>query len=207
MKNLVTIILTISSTMAIAQSADTLFVSKLVDMEWTKNYSNSTQFGFIKFEDGSVLAIGDKMKFGSPSGTNQSTTQQTGLFSSTANRTNNFTYIMLGRMGVAVMSGVNYLPESFKGREAQIENIKMFKSKKIDRPSVAMVIFQNPAMNITVLDLKFAIEFGELINPKAAMTSDQALVELKKAKDKLDLGLITQHKFDSLRAVLSKYIK
>jgi len=207
MKNLVTIILTISSTMAIAQSADTLFVSKLVDMEWTKNYSNSTQFGFIKFEDGSVLAIGDKMKFGSPSGTNQSTTQQTGLFSSTANRTNNFTYIMLGRMGVAVMSGVNYLPESFKGREAQIENIKMFKSKKIDRPSVAMVIFQNPAMNITVLDLKFAIEFGELINPKAAMTSEQALVELKKAKDKLDLGLITQHKFDSLRAVLSKYIK
>ena len=58
-----------------------------------------------------------------------------------------------------------------------------------------------------MLDLKFALQFGELINPKAAMTSDQALSELKRAKDKLDLGLITQEHFDSLRTVLSKYIR
>lgn len=207
MKNLFLITLTFFSTMAIGQSADTLFVSKLADMQWTKNYSNSTQFKFIKFPDGSVLGIGDKMKFGIPSGTNQSSTQQTGLFNSNTTRTNNFTYIMLGRMGMAVMSGITYLPESFKGREAQIENIKIYRSKKSDVPSQASIIFQNPGMDITVLDLKFALEYGELINPKAAMTSDQALAELKKAKDKLDLGLITQQHFDSLRTVLSKYIK
>jgi hypothetical protein len=207
MKKILTLILTICSTMAIGQSTDTLFVSKLADMQWTKNYSNSSQFKFIKFTDGSVLGVGDKMKFGAPSGTNQSSTQQTGLFSSSATRTNNFTYIMLGRMGMAAMSGITYLPESFKGREAQIENIKMYRSKKSDVPSQASIIFQNPGMDITVLDLKFALEYGELINPKAAMTSDQALAELKKAKDKLDLGLITQQHFDSLRTVLSKYIK
>ena len=38
-------------------------------------------------------------------------------------------------------------------------------------------------------------------------TSDEALTELKKAKDKLDLGLITQEEFDKLKAELSKYIK
>jgi hypothetical protein len=39
------------------------------------------------------------------------------------------------------------------------------------------------------------------------MTSDDALAELKKAKDKLDLGLITQEDYDKLKAELSKYIK
>lgn len=207
MRNLFTLLLIICAINGMTQSTDTLFVSKLADMEWTKSYSNSTQFRFIKFGDGSVLGVGDKMKFGAPSGTNQSAAQQTGLFSSSTTRTNNFTYIMLGRMGAAIMGGVTYLPESFKGREAQIENIKMFRSKKSDRPSAASIIFQNPSMDITVLDLKFALEYGELINPKAGMTSDQALAELKRAKDKLDLGLITQQHFDSLRTVLSKLIK
>lgn len=207
MKILVTLLMATISTIALGQSTDTLFVSKLADMEWTKNYGNSTQFKFIKFEDGSVLGIGDKMMFGAPSGTNQSSNEQTGLFSSSTTRTNNFSYIMLGRMGSAVMGGVTYLPETFKGREAQIENIKMFRSKKSSVPSAAWIIFQNPGMDITVLDLKFALQYGELINPKAAMTSDQALAELKRAKDKLDLGLITQHHFDSLRTVLSQFIK
>ncbi len=206
MKKLLTLILTIISTAAIGQLTDTLFVSKLADMQWTKNYSNSTQFGFIKFTDGSVLGVGDKMKFGAPSGTNHSSTQQTGLFSGSTTQTNIFTYIMLGRIAAAIMGGITYLPESFKGREAQIENIKMFRSKKSNVPSAGSIIFQNPGMDVTVLDLKFAMEYGELVNPKAAMTSDQALAELKKAKDKLDLGLITQQYFDSLRTVLSKHI-
>jgi hypothetical protein len=207
MKIVSMILFSMYSFSTIAQTSDTLIVSRLGDLEWTKDYSNSTQFGFIKFEDGSVLKVGDKMKFGVPSGTNQSSNRSTGVASSSTNRTNNFTYLMLGRMGSAIMSGVTYLPESFKGREAVIENIKMFKSKKANVPSNGTIIFQNPGMDITVLDLKFALEFGELINPKAAMTSDEALAELKRAKDKLDLGLITQTHFDSLRNVLSKLIK
>lgn len=39
------------------------------------------------------------------------------------------------------------------------------------------------------------------------MTSDEALAELKKAKDKLDLGLISQEQYDQIKADLTKYIK
>ncbi len=190
-----------------AQEQDTLFMSKLMDKEWAQDFGNQTQFKFIKFEDGAVLGIGDKMKFGNPSGTNQSNTTQAGLFSSSTTRTNNYTYIMLGRMGAAMMGGVTYLPETFKGREAEIENIKLYKSKKEGKPHGASIIFNNPGMDISVLDLAFALQYGEVINPKAAMTSEQALAELKKAKDKLDLGLITQQQFDSLKVGLSKIIK
>jgi len=50
-----------------------------------------------------------------------------------------------------------------------------------------------------------AIAAGEI--KSIVMTSDEALSELKKAKDKLDLGLITQAEYDSLKVELSKYIK
>ncbi len=207
MKTLISILLSLASSFAIGQTSDTLYVSKLADQQWTKNYSNSTQFGFIEFEDGSVLGIGDFMKLGVPSGTNQSTIQQTGLLGSSTVTMNSFTYLMLGRMGAAALSGITYLPETFKGKDVVIENIKMYKSKKSDVPSTASIIFDNPAMDITVLNLDFALEHGELINLKAALTSDQALAELKRAKDKLDLGLISQHTFDSLRTVLRVIIK
>ena len=50
-----------------------------------------------------------------------------------------------------------------------------------------------------------AIENGKV--KLAEMTSDEALSALKKAKDKLDLGLITQAKYDSLKTVYAKIIK
>jgi len=39
------------------------------------------------------------------------------------------------------------------------------------------------------------------------LSSDEALTKLKKAKDKLDLGLITQEEFDKLKSELKKFIK
>lgn len=189
-----------------AQEKDTLFMSKLMDKDWAKDFRSQTQFKFIKFEDGSVLGIGDKMKLGVPSGTNQSSSTQPGLLSSSTRRFNNFTYIMLGRMGSAFIGGVTYLPENFKGKDAEIENIKLYKNKKEGKPHGVSIILDNQYMDITVLDLSSALQFGEVINLKSAMTSDQALSELKRAKDKLDLGLITQQQFDSLRSVLSKII-
>lgn len=207
MKKIIFFILFGFSTTIYAQLADTLFVSKLNDAEWVKTIPNSTKFKVLKFADNSVIQLGEKMTIGKPSGTNLSNQQTTGLFSSTSQVANNFSYLMLGRMGNAILSGVTYLPETFKGNEVEIEDIKFTKSGKKATSAGVMLIFNNPAMDITVLNLEFALKYGELINPKATITSDQALTELKKAKDKLDLGLITQEQFEILKSELSKYIK
>ena len=53
--------------------------------------------------------------------------------------------------------------------------------------------------------LENAILTGEI--KTSLLTSDEALNQLKKAKDKLDLGLITQEEFDKLKSELKKYIK
>lgn len=190
-----------------AQMADTLFVSKFNDAQWVQAVPNNTKFRFLKFSDGSVIQIGEKMKIGKPSGTNQTKEQSVGLFSSSQQTMNNFSYLMLGRMGMAVMAGITYLPENFKGRDVEVEEIKFMKNGKKATNGGAVMFFNNPGMDITVLNLEAALEFGELINPKAAMTSDQALSELKRTKDKFDLGLITQEDFDNKKAELSKYIK
>jgi hypothetical protein len=39
------------------------------------------------------------------------------------------------------------------------------------------------------------------------LSSDDALAQLKKAKDKLDLGLITQADYDKIKSDMSAYIK
>lgn len=55
------------------------------------------------------------------------------------------------------------------------------------------------------IKLEKALETGEI---KAnGMSSDNALSELKKFKDKLDLGLITKEEFEAKKTELSKFIK
>jgi hypothetical protein len=207
MRNSILIFLLGCSTTIFGQLADTLFVSKLNDAEWVKSIPNSTKFKIIKFPDNSFLEIGEKMIIGKPSGTNLSNQQTTGIFNSTNQVSNNFSYLMLGRMGSALLSGVTYLPEAFKENEVEIEDIKFIKNGKKATSAGVIIIFDNPGMDITVLNLEFALKYGELINPKSTVTSDEALAELKKAKDKLDLGLINQEQYEAVKTEMIKYIK
>ena len=63
----------------------------------------------------------------------------------------------------------------------------------------------NPTTPDQILKFESAIEKGEIKSKK--MSSDEALTELKRFKDKLDLGLITQKEYDDKKAELSKLIK
>jgi len=53
--------------------------------------------------------------------------------------------------------------------------------------------------------LNDVISTGEVISK--GMSSDQALIELKKCKDKFDLGLISEEAYNNKRNELSKFIK
>ena len=58
---------------------------------------------------------------------------------------------------------------------------------------------------LIVNSVEDAIANGEL--KSFGMTSDEALTELKKCKDKLDLGLMTQEEYNKKKTELSKLIK
>lgn len=55
------------------------------------------------------------------------------------------------------------------------------------------------------LKFEIAMENGEI--KSKTNSSDDALIELKRFKDKLDLGLISQKEFNDKRSELSKFIK
>jgi hypothetical protein len=59
--------------------------------------------------------------------------------------------------------------------------------------------------------LNYTIQFENTLSngeiKGTGMTSDEALEKLKKAKDKLDLGLITQEEYDKIKTELTPFIK
>lgn len=59
--------------------------------------------------------------------------------------------------------------------------------------------------SVYIIKIEDAIDLGEV--KTSGMTSDQALSELKKAKDKLDLEIITEDEYEDIKSELLNYIK
>ena len=106
----------------------------------------------------------------------------------------NFAFIITAR---------GYLDTSISGSETEIS--KIFVSG--DKRTGYSVYFSTKGFGGVKykIAIENAIAKGEI--KSFGMTSDEALSNLKKAKDKLDLGLITQAKYDSMKFELVKFIK
>lgn len=133
--------------------------------------------------DGTHYQIGDKLKIGVPQGGNQT-----------------FSYV-LEKIGFMTESkpcptrcaGLEYAIEGFRaGGKGQ--GFRMW--AKMEAPS--------GGLGSIIVNFESALESGELIG--RGYTSDQALAELKKWKDKLDLELITVGEYELKKQELSKYI-
>jgi hypothetical protein len=89
----------------------------------------------------------------------------------------------------------------------------MFTTPKASRKSALGIMHyvKNPKVHQiasmkTVADFEKALSLGEIVNPNAKMTREQAIAKLKEAKDLLDLGIYSQFKYDSLKTVLTAII-
>jgi hypothetical protein len=134
-------------------------------------------------KDGSTYNVGDKIKFGTPSGVN-------GKF---------VTIQKVDIAGTIYVVGAEAINTS-----AEIKKIRVTGTKR------AGYKVQLQTKGMTGIDNYFvyiedAILIGEI--KSFGMTSDEALSELKKAKDKLDLGIISQEEYDLKKAELTPFIK
>lgn len=188
---------------------DTLFVDKVSDVSYAKKYKNNEKFSSIKLEDGSVLKVGDNVMLGKPSGLNAKTQVNTGLLSANVTTSNTFQYILLGRLGLSAMTGMQYLPQSLQNTKVVIKEIKASHTSLVgsrNSPLTYWLILDYGPGVATVLNVPAALTNGEFINPNAAMTRDQAIVKLKEQKDLLDLGLITKEQFEKIKSDLTPII-
>jgi len=150
-----------------------------------KGSYNKVSFTSYISKDGAVYKIGDTLKIGVPS----------------SNKT--FAFITEGD---GLLIPITQLTAVASGSNSEIMKIWLVGTKRAGY----FVSFKTkgstgvPGFNYTI-QVENAIAAGEL--KSFGKTSDEALTELKKAKDKLDLDLITPAKYDSIKADLVKYIK
>jgi hypothetical protein len=160
-----------------------LFSQELKYSELSSGVKPKGDFTSYVAKDGAVYNIGDKITLGVPS----------------SNKT--FAYITEGD---GIFLPITLLYASASGQNAAIKRIDIGGSKRTGY-FVSMRCKGLTGLSNYSIQLENAIETGEV--KSFGMTSDEALAELKKAKEKLDLDIITQVKYDSLKAEYTKFIK
>lgn len=144
--------------------------------------SSRGEFTSYISKDGSVYKIGDRIKIGRPSSNAM------------------FAYIT---QGDGILIGITQLTSNSSGQETEIKRISVVGNKRAGYS----VYFRTKGTGLSNYSIAFenAVDTNEI--KSFGMSSDEALTELKKAKDKLDLGLISQADYDLKKADLVKYIK
>jgi hypothetical protein len=133
-------------------------------------------------KDGSLYQIGDRLTIGVPS----------------SNKT--FAFITEGD---GILLPITALTAANSGQETEIKKIWVVGNNRagfsVYFRTKGLIGISNYSINV-----ENAIATGEVNS--FGMNSDEALAELKKAKDKLDLELITQDEYEAIKADLVKYI-
>ena len=194
-KSLIALLLIISY----ASFSQVLEMDKAQDISYSSQFTNTDKFESVKLLDGSLLAIGDTIKVGD-----------------SYNGKTNFSYIYFGKVNVAkaLLSAPQPMGDAIVGSILVITDIfakhtKMTKKSSVNCMLYAQDINQSNAMgaaNRTIFDLSKAIEIGEVINLKAAMTKEQAIALLKEKKELFDLGLLTEDEFNKVKVELTPII-
>ncbi len=133
--------------------------------------------------DGAVYKIGDRIKIGVPS----------------SNKT--FAFITEGD---GLILAITNLSASASGTETEIKRIYVSGNKRAGY-SVSFRTKGITGISNYTIQFENALSTGEIKG--FGLSSDDALAQLKKAKDKLELGLITQADYDKIKSDMSTYIK
>jgi len=142
--------------------------------------ANSKYLSYVA-SDGAVYRVGDKLKFGEASGQGK--------------------YLhIFAKTGGSILNVL----EGADGTEFEIKTITYKNSKKLG-PIIWIDTKTTQPIGVYRFVFEKALESGEVA--MKGMTSEKALEQLKAAKEKLDLELITKAEYDSLKTELRKHIK
>lgn len=145
-------------------------------------------------KDGSKVVVGQEMKLGE----------------SVSKLSNDYETIFMGRLtiGGALLAPPTRANSSFKQNDYIVEEIKVKRSM-----GQVSALFYLKNMSSDTMGLRYvtvseaSLANGEAINPNRAMTRTEAIAKLKEAKDLLELDMMTQDEFNTLRDELTPIIK
>lgn len=145
-------------------------------------------------KDGSKVVVGQEMKLGE----------------SVSKLSNDYETIFMGRLtiGGALLAPPTRANSSFKQNDYIVEEIKVKRSM-----GQVSALFYLKNMSSDTMGLRYvtvseaSLANGEAINPNRAMTRTEAIAKLKEAKDLMELDMMTQDEFNTLRDELTPIIK
>jgi hypothetical protein len=185
---------------------DIISYKQLIDLEAGKNISNWKSYNIYETKDGSKISLGDTLIFGKPFGDNERFDEILG------NSYKGFTYVSDGNAGFGALfsKSMPLLPEKFQNTEIIVKKINIYYSKvfKKSKMLLRMIVRDPNEMGgyRTIWDFERAISTGELINPKAPLTKEQAIKKLKSFKELLDLEIIAKEEYDKHKLELTPLI-
>ena len=186
-----------------------VFQSNAQKKKTVSSFEMSTDYAVVKKEykanfyvtdslilkDGSIFLVGEKVELGE----------------SSSKMSNTYETVYIGRitLGGALM-GVQPVLASTAFRENGnyiLKKVKVWRS--MGKTGVKLELYDTEVKGLAAKYLTasaLSISRGEIINPNAPLSREQAIAKLKEAKDLMDLGMMSQEEFNALRNELTPII-
>ena len=181
---------------------DTLTYQLTQSKEASKIFKKNQEFKVYRLDDNNTLHLGDTLIVGNPATSNTTTFYGNNVSGKV------YMSILVGEYKISpfMFKGINYMMDGSQGRKLIINKIYCLVMKGVGIPFI-QCYEDNYKNNIfTLLYIDKAIKDGEILNPHAQMTKEEALSKLKKAKELLDLDLMTKEKYNTIKDQLSPII-
>lgn len=209
---------------------DQLTYENTQDINFFNSIKNGTEVSQYITSSKNNVSVGDTLILGSP--TSEEIRTKTvagsygnqlrggiGLSRSTSKKT--YEFIQLGRPAgfgniMSALNGdaQNMADNSFKNTKVIVQEIKTFHRGSKNKPLYVVMVLgeiNGRAFGInkylSVMDTELAIESGEVLLKNRKMTRDEAIAQLKEAKELFDIDMISKEEFEEIKNELAPIIK
>lgn len=232
MKKIILVALTILSisTIIAQNELDSLSYDNTQDINFFKNVKNRTLVKKYTTVNNNVIQVGDTVILGNPTSQEFSSRTYSGSYGykgrvgvsnsrSTSKKT--YDFIQLGRPAgfgsiMSAMSGeaVSMADNSIKNTKVIVKEIKAYHRGSKKKPLYLIMVLgeiNGKAFGInkflSVMNTELAIESGEILLKNRKKTRDEAISELREAKELLEIDMISKQEFETLKKKLGPIIR
>jgi len=184
-----------------------------IDAEYIKNVKGGKQYDSYLAKNGALISIGDTLTIGLPATIDKQ-------FGIGVTPKSVYSFILIGSLGfnafVQVFSSqgetVN-LSATSQGEGIIVEKIYVTNFKTNLNLQLPIIItgrntmYKGLGKSRTITDIEKALSLGEIISGNAPMTRTEAVKKLKESKELLDLEIILQSEYDSIKKELTPIIR
>lgn len=209
---------------------DSLTYRNTQDINFFSDIKNNTSVKIYRTINDNIVKIGDTLILGNPTSEEFSTRTYSGSYGtkarggvsqsrSTSKKT--YEFIKMGRPAGfgSVMTAMNGEAEimadnSLKNTTVVVNEMKAYHRGSKKKPLYVVMVLgeiNGRAFGInkylSVMDTELAIESSEILLKNRKTTRDEAIAQLKEAKDLMDIEMMSKEEFEKLKVELAPIIK